>query len=242
MTTDDDDDMAGLERRESTVARREVMARARERDLEADVLGIEGRCRVLHRKASGLRKARVPGADAAFPLSVFVIGLPLGVGLALIIGGAVIQFVSASPEYTLPLIGTIRAWQLTFLVVGLPGLLLAVWIMTLPEPVRRRKAGEIEQASIPATVRYLLQRWRAYGSLILGFSVLGMVLNVIQIWGVQYFVRELEVPLAEAGLRVGLAIGIFGTLGVLSGGWLTDRWRQRGHSRCCGWCAPGGRP
>ena len=56
-----------------------------------------------------------------------------------------------------------------------------------------------------------------------------MVLNVIQIWGVQYFVRELEVPLAEAGLRVGLAIGIFGTLGVLSGGWLTDRWRQRGH-------------
>lgn len=162
-------------------------------------------------------------------LSVFVIGLPLGVGLALIIGGAVIQFVSASPEYTLPLIGTIRAWQLTFLVVGLPGLVLALWIMTLPEPVRRRKAGEIEQASIPATVRYMLHRWRAYGALILGFSVLGMVLNVMQIWGVQYFVRELEVPLAEAGLRVGLAIGIFGTLGVLSGGWLTDRWRQSGH-------------
>ncbi len=63
-TRDDEEDMAGLERREATVARREVMARARERDLEADVLGIEGRCRVLHRKATALRKARVPGADA----------------------------------------------------------------------------------------------------------------------------------------------------------------------------------
>lgn len=162
-------------------------------------------------------------------LSVFVIGLPLGVGLALIIGGAVIQFVSASPEYTLPLIGTIRAWQLTFLVVGIPGLLLALWIMTLPEPIRRRKTGEVEQASIPVTIRFMLARWRAYGALILGFSVLGMVLNVIQIWGVQYFVRELQVPLADAGMRVGLAIGIFGTLGVLSGGWLTDRWREQGH-------------
>ena len=32
-------------------------------------------------------------------------------GMALIIGGIVIQFVTASPQYTLPLIGTIRAWQ-----------------------------------------------------------------------------------------------------------------------------------
>lgn len=161
-------------------------------------------------------------------LSVFVIGLPLGVGLALIIGGVVIQFVSASPIYTLPFIGIIKAWQLTFLLVGLPGLVLALWIMTIREPVRRRHPGEAQQASVADTIAYLRTRWRAYTALILGFSVMGMVMNVFQIYGVQYFVRVLEQPLSEAGLRVGAAIAVFGTLGILTGGWLTDRWRAAG--------------
>jgi len=161
-------------------------------------------------------------------LSVFVIGLPLGVGLALIIGGFVIQFVSSSPEYTLPVIGTIRAWQLTFLLVGIPGLLLALWILTIPEPARRHRAEAVTKASVGDTVAWLAARWKAYTSLILGFSVLGMVMNVFQIYGVQYFVRVLQLPLADAGFRVGSAIAVFGTAGILVGGWLTDRWRAAG--------------
>lgn len=161
-------------------------------------------------------------------LSVFVIGLPLGVGLALIIGGLVIQFASGSPEYTLPLVGTIKAWQLTFFVVGIPGIFLALLMFTIVEPVRRKSGNDVAKASVADTIRYLTGRWRAYFALIMGFSVLGMVMNVFQIYGVQYFVRELQVPLPEAGLRMGLAIGFFGTAGVLVGGWLTDRWRSAG--------------
>lgn len=161
-------------------------------------------------------------------LSVFVIGLPIGVGLALIIGGLLIQMIAAAPEYTLPVIGTIRAWQLTFLLVGVPGLLLAIWVMTLREPARRHRPGVATKASVGDTGRYMLARWRPYTALVLGFSVLGMVMNVFQIYGVQYFVRVLGVPLAEAGFRVGAAIAVFGTLGILAGGWLTDRWRAAG--------------
>jgi MFS family permease len=164
-------------------------------------------------------------------LSVFVIGLPLGVGLALIIGGVVIRAVSAAPEYVLPLVGTVRAWQLAFFIVGLPGLLLAAWmLLTLREPVRRSQSGTREQASIADTLRHMRAGWRPYAALILGFSVLGMVMNVFQIWGVQYFVRELGLPLADAGLRIGSAIAVFGTLGILTGGWLTDRWWGEGRT------------
>jgi hypothetical protein len=161
-------------------------------------------------------------------LSVFLIGLPLGVGLALVIGGLVIKFVATAPQYDLPLLGTVRAWQLTFLVVGLPGLLLAMWVLTIPEPARRQKPGAATHASIAETFAYLRARWRAYVSLIIGFAVLGMVMNVFQIYGVQYFIRKLGLTIPQAGLRIGAAIAICGTIGVLVGGWLTDRWRAAG--------------
>lgn len=161
-------------------------------------------------------------------LSVFVLGLPIGVGLALIIGGVVIHFVSTAPEYTLPLIGTVRAWQLTFLVVGLPGLLLALWTLTVAEPVRHTTDAHAQGASIGATLAHLRSRWRAYFAHIMGFAVLGMVMNVFQVYGVQYFIRELGLSIPQAGLRVGAVIAVFGTCGILFGGWLTDRWRASG--------------
>lgn len=163
-------------------------------------------------------------------LSVFVIGLPLGVGLALIIGGLVISMVSASPEYVLPLVGTVRAWQVCFFIVGLPGLVLALWILTIREPVRRKHPNDVLRASVQDTFRWLARQWRAYTALIFGFAVLGMVMNVFQIWGVQYFVRQLGLPVAQAGFRVGIAIAVFGTIGILTGGWLTDRWRAAGRT------------
>ncbi|MEZ5498704.1 MAG: MFS transporter [Steroidobacteraceae bacterium] len=165
-------------------------------------------------------------------LSVFVVGLPMGVGLALIIGGMVIKAVSASPSYDLPLLGEIRAWQLTFFAVGIPGILLSLWALTISEPPRRSSpaadAGEEAAGSILAACLYMLRRWRLYASFILGFSVLGMVLNVIQIWGVQYFMRVIGLTAPQAGLRVGAAIAVFGTVGILAGGYLTDRWRAAG--------------
>jgi hypothetical protein len=62
----------------------------------------------------------------------------------------------------------------------------------------------------------------------MGFAVLGMVMNVFQIYGVQYFIRELGLTIPQAGLRIGAAIAVCGTIGVLVGGWLTDRWHAAG--------------
>lgn len=163
-------------------------------------------------------------------LSVFMFGLPVGVGLALIIGGLVIRAVSGSAEYVLPIVGATRAWQLVFLVVGLPGLLLAGWMLTIREPPRRIKASKAEQVSIRATLSHMARSWRVYVTIILGFAVHGMVLNVYQIWGVQYFVRVHGLSIAEAGMQLGLAIAIFGSFGLLAGGWITDRWRSAGHT------------
>ncbi len=174
-----------------------------------------------------------PAKQLGRALSVYVIGLPMGVGLALIIGGLVIKAVAANPEFTLPLFGTIASWQACFIVVGLPGVLLALVLLTVREPVRRKpvvasNASALQE--IGQTLRYMLQHWRPYTGLVLGFSVLGMVMNVFQVWGVQFFVRQHSYTVTDAGLAIGLAIGVCGTIGILTGGWLADRWQAAGHT------------
>jgi MFS family permease len=167
-----------------------------------------------------------PEAQRARALSVFFLGLPVGVGLALVVGGWVVQAVSGAPEYVLPLVGTVRAWQVAFFVVGLPGILVSLWMLTVPEPARRHGGA---QAGFGDTLAWMRRHWRAYTSHILGFSALGLVLNTFQIWGPQHLVRVHGFPLAQAGLAIGAIIGVLGTAGILAGGALADRLRQRGH-------------
>ena len=70
-------------------------------------------------------------------VAFYTMGIAMGVGLAMIIGGQVIALVSAAPPVVLPVLGELYAWQTVFLVVGLPGLLMAVLMKTVKEPVRR---------------------------------------------------------------------------------------------------------
>ena len=60
-----------------------------------------------------------------------------GLGLALLVGGWLIVPLTALGDIHVPLLGDLKPWQLTFLIVGLPGVLWAlVLIATVPEPKR----------------------------------------------------------------------------------------------------------
>ncbi len=73
-------------------------------------------------------------------LSVFYIGNLLGSSLALIVGGTAVQAVTRQPEITLPILGTMASWRVTFLILGLPGLLFALLVYTVKEPIRKNLA------------------------------------------------------------------------------------------------------
>lgn len=154
-------------------------------------------------------------------LSVFVIGWPLGIGLALIVGGLVIGAIADHPLYTLPLLGTVKSWQVCFLLIGPPGLLVALLALTVREPPRRTLA--IARTGPLSTTAHLRQHWIAYTTITLGFAMLSIVMNTYQLWGVQYFVRVFGFSTARAGLWLGTLIAVAGTLGILTGGWYNDR-------------------
>ena len=161
-------------------------------------------------------------------LGVYAMGVFFGVGLAYIIGGAVIGMVAALPPVSLPVIGEIRPWQMTFFAVGLPGLLVALLILTIREPERRASARRAP--SIVEVVEFFRHNKLTFVCHFAGFSMLTMLYNGIFAWAPTFFIRTYDFTASQAGYYLGLQTLVFGTSGILTGGILADRLVRRGYS------------
>ena len=174
-----------------------------------------------------------PPERRGFALGLFSSGTSIGAGLALIIGGYAINVLNAAGPQTWPIIGTLEPWRLAFIYVGLPGLLVAILVLMIPEPVRqlRSAAGTIEaRQSIP--VREIVAHYRQHASVIslhhLGMSFSAMAAYGIMSWAPVMLIRTQGWTPGDAGLVTGVSILVAGTAGVIGGGWLGDLWTRRG--------------
>ena len=78
-------------------------------------------------------------------LSLYGLGIPIGSGLALVIGGQVVTAIAAIGPIDIPLVGITRPWQTVFMTIGLPGLLLAaLTVFVVVEPKRHVPKVEAE--------------------------------------------------------------------------------------------------
>lgn len=165
-------------------------------------------------------------------LSVYSAGAVVGGGLAFVVGGMVVQAVSQMPVVNLPVLGEMRAWQSVFLIVGLPGLLIAGLMFTVKEPLRRLAESQ-GNADAPLPLKqvgnYLLLHWRVYGSIFTGFTMLAVVFNALLAWTPTFLLRSYEMSVGEAGPTIGLLLLVFGTSGMIAGGWLADTLLAKGH-------------
>ncbi|WCM29477.1 MFS transporter [Sphingomonas sp. QA11] len=175
-------------------------------------------------------KSRLPRA-----MSVYSVGIYIGAGLALILGGSVVELVARSPEMHLPLIGTVRSWHAVFLVIGPPGLLVALWISTLREPARDIDHAAVETGRSFSLVRIgrFLATWPAMSvSLFLGSAMLA-IMSYMDAWYPELFIRTFQWNAAQTGHVNGLASLSAGPIGMLSAGWLSSRMIARGRSDAC---------
>ncbi len=169
-------------------------------------------------------------------LTFYNMGISLGVGVALIFGGQVIAWVASAPPVTVPGIGELRSWQTVFILVGLPGLLIALLMLTVREPARRdrlqlRQAdGTVsEDLSVRATVAYLRQRWRTYLTHFVGMTVVTIQGYSYFFWVPSLFVRTWNWTIPEISLAYGIVTIIGGPLGIILGGWIADRLYRSGY-------------
>jgi MFS family permease len=82
-----------------------------------------------------------PAARRATALSIYSSGLYIGAALSLPVGGLVSSRWKAAWPHAVDAPLGLAGWQAAFLAVGLPGLLLALWVLTLREPRRGASDG-----------------------------------------------------------------------------------------------------
>jgi len=164
-------------------------------------------------------------------LGVYQAGAFVGAGIAFLIGGLVIRFVVGRDDLVLPLIGTIQSWQMVFIVVGLPGVLVAFLMRTVTEPPRRGKlAGHADGIPLRMVLRYVRDHWRLYTAHFCGFALLAVPITTILTWAPAYFNRVLGYTRPEAGLTLGMILIVLSPAGVYFGGWLVDTLQKRGYA------------
>lgn len=161
-------------------------------------------------------------------MSIYLSSVAIGTGLAYIIGGAVAAYVAAAGAVQLPVLGSVKAWQLAFLVAGLPGIPLALLLLsTVREPLRQGllKSAQRATQSLPVSdvASFVAQRARTYAGIIGPFCLINLISYAVFAWTPTYFIRDHGWTGPEIGFAFGIIIIMTGVAGALSGGALCTR-------------------
>lgn len=169
-----------------------------------------------------------PKERLAVAMGVYQMGLYVGSASALVIGGLISTAIPPSSTVIVPLLGALRGWHVVFLLLGLPGILLAAVTLTIREPVRRGVVAT--QASVPLAqfLAHVGQRRRAYVGIMLGFALMILVGNGTAVWIPAFFERKFGWTTGQVGALYGPVVFLCGTSGALSGGIFASWLRRRG--------------
>jgi MFS family permease len=171
-------------------------------------------------------------------MAIFYVTIPAGAALAYIVAGS---------------LGEAYGWRFCFLLVGLPGLLLALPIFRLREPVRGAMdagpaatvgaspatgAGPAHGFSYRERIRQVfagyreLIRSRSYLFTNLGYAALTFALGGMAFWLPRYLETVKGLPFAESNHLTGLMVAVPGFLGTLAGGFAGDlmmKWTRQAY-------------
>lgn len=167
----------------------------------------------------------------ALAISVYGAGIYIGSGMAFLLGGQVVGFATGQADYQFPILGTVRPWQLVFFAIGIPGALFAVMLSTVKEPARRGIAKAHAATSIPLAEawNYIKNNRTTFLCHTIGFSLLAFIGYGSSSWVPEFYIRTYGWDARFTGTMYGSAVMIFGTAGILFGGYLGGRLAAKGH-------------
>jgi MFS family permease len=165
-------------------------------------------------------------------ISVYYMGVFLGTSVSLLVTGMVIDAMSHTPVITLPLLGAMASWRITFLFVGLPGLLFAPFVYTIREPLRRDLArvrgSRTTQLSFADALSEMGRRWQSLLGLSIGAVFQAVPTYALISWTPAFFQRIHHWTPGQSGRGLAVLLLVFGCTGMYAGGRLSDYWQKKG--------------
>jgi MFS family permease len=154
-------------------------------------------------------------------LAIFFLAVPVGSALGYLLGGLI------QKEYS---------WHVAFFVGGAPGIALAVTVLWIQEPVRRKYDQAKE--SIASSVRTLM-RIPIYARAVWGYCAHTAAIGAFAFWGPKFLSERFlthfadvavltadaaqKASLAKANFIFGSVTVVAGAVGTILGGWMCDR-------------------
>ena len=150
----------------------------------------------------------VPARRRALAMSIFMIGLPVGLALSFFVSGTVAQR---------------HGWQAAFFVAGLPGMVLAAAALFILDPPRggvepSRAASDVSIGTVARRVLAMPTMWL----IIISGALHNFNMYALGSFLASFLRRYHGVTIEQAGLVSGLVYGV-GAVGLFAAGWLGDR-------------------
>jgi MFS family permease len=151
-------------------------------------------------------------------IGILAAGQAIGAAAAYGIGGLIVEWArTVESDFGL------ASWQLAFIIVGLPGVLIAPLVFLIPGR-KRNKASAIEMRDVGDASYW---RWLRANAGYLAPFFLGVGLHAVlaygtAMWTPAYLGRHFGLGPVAIGGSLALATGVAGILGFVGGGWITD--------------------
>lgn len=179
----------------------------------------------LHPTSYSLISDLFPKRRLGIALSIFQAGGTLGTGLSFVAGGIIIGAVSAQGAVHIPLLGVLQPWQLTFVLIAIPGFLVALIVSAMPHP-ERGKMHQIPMASDggswSALRAFYRRNFRVLACHHVAIGISAMVLLAAYSWIAPLYTRVYGWDAALIGVTSGTVVAIATPVGLLCGGLAGD--------------------
>jgi MFS family permease len=164
----------------------------------------------------------------AIAMSVQGTATNAGIGISLLVGGAVMAAARGMQPIVIEGLPPIDGWRFVFLACGLPGIVVALLVLAAREPPRRSNRS----ASAPAIafVAFVRDSRRWILGHFTAISIVAVLSYSVMAWGPSSLIRRYGWSIGEAGLALGLMFAVLGPLASLAGGFLARAYQMRGES------------
>ena len=164
------------------------------------------------------------------PLGIITSGVYIGIGITLLGGGLLIDYLTKIGGITLPFLGYLKPWQATFMIVAIPGLLvaLAAFFMVEPERVVHLQTKEREEKNT-IIFSHMLNHKRTLIPMFLGLIFMSLIFYSFIFWAPTMMIRTYGLTLSEIGLILGLITICSSISGTILAGVTVDYLRGKGY-------------